>query len=292
MIKKSLTLLCIWLWCQLGQAVEPTPLHYSRIDKAGHQIHLLEVDLNHYKIISVRAKDNEQQKSEVSALVKQYGATAGINGGFFHLNENGVASPAGALKIDNQWLGYSQIPRGAIGWSSESGVLVDRIIIKKNTQKNNIEVKPLLDNSSASKKAWQAFDYIVGGIPLLIKNGKVITDHTSEKSSKAFLEERHARTAICIKDPTHWIFVASSHTKAPYRQYTHEIVEGLTIKELSDFLLSLGCFDAINLDGGGSTTLVYQNKIMNSPAGDMDDIVHLFHERQVHDAILVLPRSL
>lgn len=291
-MKKVLMLCLLLLGSPICLAQDLLPLQYKRIENAGHQIHLLEVDLNHYKIISVSANDNDLNKSEVSYLVKQHDAIAGVNGGFFHLNKEGKASAAGALKINNEWLGTSKIPRGAIGWNNQSAVLIDRIVAKKNNEKNNaIEVEPALNKTAAAKKAWQSFDYIVGGIPLLIKDGKVVENPASEKASKVFLEERHARTAICIKDPTHWLFVVSAHTKAPYRQYTNEIVDGLTIQELTEFLQSQGCKDAINLDGGGSSTLVYENKIMNSPAGDMDDILHIFHERQVHDAILVLARN-
>jgi exopolysaccharide biosynthesis protein len=39
----------------------------------------------------------------------------------------------------------------------------------------------------------------------------------------------------------------------------------MTLAELSDFLIGLGCQEAINLDGGGSTELILGDQILNSP---------------------------
>jgi exopolysaccharide biosynthesis protein len=40
----------------------------------------------------------------------------------------------------------------------------------------------------------------------------------------------------------------------------------MNFQEMSDFLLSIGVWNAVNLDGGGSTTMVIHNKIVNSPS--------------------------
>ncbi len=285
--------LCLFFGTLANAQSESNSFHYQLIEKNGHQIHLLEVDPDEYQLISVRAQ-NDSEREEVSSLVKKHGALAGINGGFFHLTKEGVARPAGVLKVDNQWLGFAKLPRGAIGWDTKNGnVLVDRIVTKR-IEKNaasTAEVLPQLETSNFSKKTWQEFPYIVGGIPVLLKNGKAITNHSVEKTINSFLDERHARTAICVKENHHWVLMVSAHTKEAYRQYTDKAVEGLTIPELTQFLQELGCVNAINLDGGGSSTLVIDGNVMNTPAGDMDELFHLFHERPVSDAILVLPRS-
>ena len=41
---------------------------------------------------------------------------------------------------------------------------------------------------------------------------------------------------------------------------------GMTIAEISALMLELGCDEAINLDGGGSTTMVVNGKVVNSPS--------------------------
>lgn len=263
---------------------------YQVIERQGQQIHILEIDPKHYKIISVQA---EPARETVSTLVKKYEAVAGINGGFFYIDRNGNARPAGALKIDAKWIGKARLSRGAIGWDNEAEKpLVDRILTKTHQESGNaiVETFPQVDKSAASQKQWQTFPYIVGGIPLLIKNGKAIGNYQSEKTSVSFLNDRHARTAVCIKPNHHWVFLVASHTKEKDRPFTSTAMEGLTIQELTQTLQTLGCQDALNLDGGGSSTLVINNKVVNHPAGDMDELLHFYHERPVLDAILVLPR--
>ena len=39
----------------------------------------------------------------------------------------------------------------------------------------------------------------------------------------------------------------------------------MTLAELSDYMLKLGCSDALNLDGGGSATIWLNGKVVNSP---------------------------
>jgi exopolysaccharide biosynthesis protein len=60
---------------------------------------------------------------------------------------------------------------------------------------------------------------------------------------------------------------------------------GMSLAELASLLLEFGASDAINLDGGGSTTMVVNGKLVNSPSDQTG-------ERPVSDAILILPRRL
>jgi exopolysaccharide biosynthesis protein len=53
----------------------------------------------------------------------------------------------------------------------------------------------------------------------------------------------------------------------------------MTLRELAEELISLGAFEALNLDGGGSTTIVVRGAVRNSPSDGS--------ERPVSDAILV-----
>jgi exopolysaccharide biosynthesis protein len=57
----------------------------------------------------------------------------------------------------------------------------------------------------------------------------------------------------------------------------------MTIAELTDLLIDLGAVEAINMDGGGSTTMVIDGKVVNSPSD-------FTGERPVGDALLVFRR--
>jgi exopolysaccharide biosynthesis protein len=59
---------------------------------------------------------------------------------------------------------------------------------------------------------------------------------------------------------------------------------GMSLYELADYLLSIGAVDAMNLDGGGSTTMFLDGRVVNTPS-DKEG------ERKVSDAILVTLRK-
>ena len=59
---------------------------------------------------------------------------------------------------------------------------------------------------------------------------------------------------------------------------------GLSIPEEADVARSLGIVDALNLDGGGSTTMTLDGQVITHPSDPTG-------ERPVGDAILILPRS-
>jgi hypothetical protein len=123
---------------------------------------------------------------------------------------------------------------------------------------------------------FQAED-IVSGVPQLIKNGKIEITWQQEKSSKEFAETRHPRTAVAKLKDGKFLMVAVDGRQAGYSV-------GMNLNELAEFLLELGAVEAMNLDGGGSTTMFLNGKIVNRPS-DKEG------ERSVSDAILVFPRK-
>ena len=58
---------------------------------------------------------------------------------------------------------------------------------------------------------------------------------------------------------------------------------GMTFGETAAFMKQLGCSDALNLDGGGSTTFWLDGKVMNSPSDK--------HERTVANALILVKRG-
>jgi len=132
--------------------------------------------------------------------------------------------------------------------------------------------------------AWQLVDNVVGGSPLMIYRGKIVHDHSMERVLSPFISERYARTAVGLLKNGHWIFAVieqSALTGSP----------GMSIPELAVFLKELGCEYALNLDGGGSSTLYIDNEIVNHPEGDEDEDYGWAALKPVSDAILILPKK-
>lgn len=99
----------------------------------------------------------------------------------------------------------------------------------------------------------------LGGYPLLIKDGKVSIDTKEDAFSSNNPAYRRGRTAIGIKaDGTFIIRAVSDADK-----------NRLTIPELAECMLAIGCVNAVNLDGGGSTSWIApDNKYITSRALD------------------------
>jgi len=125
-------------------------------------------------------------------------------------------------------------------------------------------------------KKWQGATTILGGGPQLIKNGRVAITNVPEKIPSAFVNDGHPRTAIARLASGKILLLTVDG-----RQASESI--GMSLPFLAKLLLELGAVQAMNLDGGGSTTMVIRNKVVNKPSDQTG-------ERPVSDAILVFPR--
>jgi hypothetical protein len=122
-----------------------------------------------------------------------------------------------------------------------------------------------------------AAEFIVGGGPLLVTAGKAAASAESEQFTADFSRKRHPRTALGIRGDGQLV-LATVDGRQPQKS------AGMTIEELTALMIELGCVEAINLDGGGSTTMVVNNRVVNNPSDAAG-------ERPVSDALLVFPRK-
>jgi len=107
---------------------------------------------------------------------------------------------------------------------------------------------------------WRTVQEAVAGGPWLIRNGKILapSEQGGGFNLQTFVERRHPRTAVgrTAQGEVIWITVDGRQPQS----------QGATLTELAQILARYGAVDAINLDGGGSTTLVVRNLIVNSPS--------------------------
>jgi hypothetical protein len=119
---------------------------------------------------------------------------------------------------------------------------------------------------------WDGAREIIGGGPRLLANGQYVG---GEGFLPSFSDRRHPRTAIGRLADGRIVLVVVGG-----RQPYHSL--GMTLSELAVFLRQLGVIDALNLDGGGSSTLVVRGVVINLPSDETG-------ERPVSDVLLVLP---
>jgi exopolysaccharide biosynthesis protein len=115
----------------------------------------------------------------------------------------------------------------------------------------------------------------VAGVPQLINDGQIDITWQEEKTSKSFVETGHPRTAVAkLKDGKFLMITVDGRSESS---------GGIGLPDLAQLILELGATDAMNLDGGGSTTMYLDGKVVNQPS-DKEG------ERKVSDAILVTLR--
>ncbi len=118
--------------------------------------------------------------------------------------------------------------------------------------------------NEALTDAWQAWSF---GPLLLTEDGEAIPDFTERVPE--YFTRLHPRTAIGYFGPGHYCIVTvSGHQNS---------MPGVTLEELSRFFADLGCQQAYNLDGGGSTHVWYRGRETGFPseARALSDLIYV-----------------
>ena len=103
---------------------------------------------------------------------------------------------------------------------------------------------------------WVGVNHVLSGGPYLVKDGEVFVDMTAEKLTS--IGGRNPRTAIGYTKNNHLILLTADGREGASI--------GLTLFELANLMKSLGCINAMNLDGGGSTVMYVGGQVVNKPA--------------------------
>ena len=119
---------------------------------------------------------------------------------------------------------------------------------------------------------------LIGGWPRLVKDGinLISVNDSLEGSLPRFTNSRHPRTGIGFSKDSSGIFFIT----VDGRQQTSR---GMTLLEFADLMIDEGIYQGLNLDGGGSTTMVINNKIVNSPSDKTG-------ERKVGNCIMLIKK--
>ncbi len=128
------------------------------------------------------------------------------------------------------------------------------------------------DDTTAEAMLAKGAQQILSFGPALVENGSVSVT-SDEEVGKAMAS--NPRTAIGILADGHYVFVVSDGR-------TSEST-GLTLYQMAQFMQSLGCSTAYNLDGGGSSTMYFNGQVINQPTTNGTSI----KERAVSDIVYI-----
>ena len=169
-----------------------------------------------------------------SKTAEQVGAVLAVNGDNYGSREKGYVIRNGVL--------YRESPAGdqedLVIWSDGSFSII---------RESEVSARELLEAG-----AWQVFSFGPG----LLENRQILVD---EKDEVDRAKASNPRTALGQIGEGHYVLVVSDGR-------TDES-EGLSLWELAAFLRELGVQTAYNLDGGGSSTMVFLGSVVNQPVG-------------------------
>ena len=116
---------------------------------------------------------------------------------------------------------------------------------------------------------------IIGGWPRILRDGENVASDAStvEGTLSGNAEARHPRTAVGFSRDSSTLLLLTVDGRS-------ENSGGMTLVELADMMRQLGAWQAMNFDGGGSTTMVIDGKVVNHPS-DKEG------ERTVGNALLI-----
>jgi len=113
--------------------------------------------------------------------------------------------------------------------------------------------------SLSGLKPWKV-KHAFGGGPVLIQDGQVkISNNEEKKFAGKAIADKHPRTAIgYTRDGTMVILAIQGRMKG--------LAEGATLPQMAKILVDLGCVEAMNLDGGGSSCMLINGKETIKPS--------------------------
>src|SRR5690606_17769689 len=247
-----------WKSFEAAEGITWKHFHFNDLYSSKQFITVIEVDLN--KGISIDLPYVTEGFMKTSEAAAKAGAVVAINGSFF---DTKVGGSTVFLKKDGKVINETR--KDFTHYREEAGFAVD------NTGKVTIVKRP-----GENMGGWNSVDAktLLASGPLLVYDGELV-----EPLDKPFNTNRHPRTAIgVIADKRVICVVVDGRSSESY---------GMSIPELAKVMHALGCNEAMNLDGGGSSTAWVQGKgIVNHPT-DNKKFDHE-GERSVANAILFM----
>lgn len=217
------------------------------------KIYVADVELKDSSLLKTAFAKSSYGKNiteKTSTIAQRVNAILAINGDYYGVQEKGYV-----------------LRNGVIYRSSAVSNKEDLVIYEDGSfeiiNESDITLEELLENG--------AYNVLSFG-PALIEDKKISVSENDEVG-KAMAS--NPRTAIGILSDNHYVFVVSDGRTSES--------EGLSLYELAEFMDSLGCITAYNLDGGGSSTMYFNGKVVNNPTTNGNKI----SERSISDIVYV-----
>ncbi len=180
--------------------------------------------------VSLRATAASEKGQKTSAFASKVGAQAAINGDFF----GGGYAPNGlAVHAGQSWGAADHGYVGPLAFGANRADLIAHEVV-------------------AAPEPWM--QEIVSGHPTILWKGA-----PRNNNGDPLCSNRHPRTVVGLSQDRRQLVLAVVDGRAPTRI-------GMTCDELTALMQELGAHDAMNLDGGGSSTMWLSGSVINMPS--------------------------
>lgn len=229
--------------------VSITVKEYREYDSAIYVADITVSDVSYLKTALASNTYGRNITDNTSNIASDNNAILAINGDYYGARQSGYVIRNGSL------------------YRNSSGNR-DALAIMKNGEfkfvtEGETSAETLLQNG-----ALQVFSFG----PVLLEDSSI---SVSENEEVGMAMASNPRTAIGYLGKNHYVFVVSDGR-------TSESA-GLSLYELASFMKSLGVSDAYNLDGGGSSTMVFKGEVINTPTTNG----HSTQERAISDILYI-----
>ena len=224
--------------------------------KHDTEIYLADIKINNPKLLKTALAKNTfglNIREKPSVMADRVNAILAINGDYYGFREKGYVIRNGILYDPDR------LPRNN---TSEILVVNDdgSFSVKNESAQTSL--------SLYESKAWQVFCFGPG----LLSNGNVMVDEFTEVGGH---KASNPRTAIGMIEIGHYVMMVSDGR-------TPESA-GLSLFQLANVLKEYGVKEAYNLDGGGSSVMIFNDEIINKPTSDGESI----RERSSSDIVYI-----
>jgi len=251
-----------WQKEKIGRGMRWKYYHGNGLFDSRQSINVLDINLRKADIaLSFAYSDSTRIKT--STFAREQDAIAAINGSYFDVKNGGSVN---FFKTGGEVNAHTTQTMPV--YRENAAIAIDA------SGKPTIIRKP--------EAGWEttALPEVLSSGPLLVFGGEKET-----MVQQAFNTNRHPRTAIGITKDRHLLLVTVDGRSSE--------AQGMSNEELAQLMLALGCTEALNLDGGGSTTMWIASKgtegIINYPSDNK--AYDQKGERAVANAVLIKKRE-
>ena len=237
--------------------------------------------------LDIIVSEDLDRRETLTQFSKNKKARVVVNGGYFLIDKT-PTEHVGLLYVNNRTVAPATksvlrnnkryfTARGALGFLNDGGIDIAWVTSRNDSLFNfsepleNQPEKPVDSFDFSKAETWVVDDAIHAG-PVLMHDGKIRVTSNEEVFFGSTIPKIHPRTAAGYRKSGELVLLVVDGRQVDSR--------GVDLQELAILMRDLGCVEAINLDGGGSSAMVVDGKLLNRPAGTTS-------QREVMSAIAV-----